>query len=187
MTHVFLKMFTIRSMRFVLVLLVRCWSSQSCKLRVVCPVLASTCSPTVGSPKPSILPYLPISQGGFGGQCRHIWQSHGVSGEGGPGSEQTFHFLPSRPPPASPGAETLRQHRRQALPRRGVPSAPLQRGEWSYGGPASALRVDGAVALLATFGASASLDARRWMEEGLCADSLLRGWSGGEPSAASNA
>ena len=26
------------------------------------------------------LVYLPISWGGFGGQCRHIWQSHGVSG-----------------------------------------------------------------------------------------------------------
>ena len=24
--------------------------------------------------------YMPISWGGFGGQCRHIWQSHGVFG-----------------------------------------------------------------------------------------------------------
>ena len=26
------------------------------------------------------LAYIPISWGGLGGQCRHIWQSHGVSG-----------------------------------------------------------------------------------------------------------
>ena len=26
------------------------------------------------------LVYIPISWGGLGGQCRHIWQSHGVSG-----------------------------------------------------------------------------------------------------------
>ena len=33
------------------------------------------------SPKHSMgLSYMPISWGGFGGQCRHIWQSHGVSG-----------------------------------------------------------------------------------------------------------
>ena len=25
--------------------------------------------------------YMPISWGGLGGQCRHIWQSHGVSGK----------------------------------------------------------------------------------------------------------
>ena len=26
------------------------------------------------------LSYMPISWDGFGGQCRHIWQSHGVPG-----------------------------------------------------------------------------------------------------------
>ena len=28
---------------------------------------------------PCSMPYMPISWGGLGGQCKHIWQSHGVS------------------------------------------------------------------------------------------------------------
>ena len=30
-------------------------------------------------PNTPCMPYMPIHWGGFGGQCRHIWQSHGVS------------------------------------------------------------------------------------------------------------
>ena len=32
-------------------------------------------------PATPCMEYMPISWGGFGGQCRHIWQSHGVSGK----------------------------------------------------------------------------------------------------------